>query len=413
MKVLVIGGGGREHALAWKLDQSPRVSQVYVAPGNAGTGQAFINVALAVDDFEGILAFCQEAAIDWVVVGPEDPLVKGLADYLQAANIRVFGPNQACSQFEGSKDYTKHFLNRYGIPTAKSVTVTDYDAGMAYVEEQAFPLVLKADGLCQGKGVVIAHNFTEAQEALARLLQAPGNKVVIEEFLDGEEASLLCFVSHNRIIPMETARDYKKAYDQDQGPNTGGVGVYSPSQDHTGPRQAAVDAMLAKIEGGLQAEGLDFTGILFIGLMFQGDQAKVLEFNVRFGDPETEVLLPRLESDLLDLVEKCVAGTLESQDLSWHSDTALGVVLYSQGYPGQYPKGVAIESLPGDLGDKAVLFHNGTALDDQGQWITAGGRVLTVVALGDSLEQAREKAYGIVAGIQGTSLTYREDIGQV
>lgn len=417
MKILIIGAGGREHAIAWKLAQSNRPVDIFLAPGNAGTASDYTNVPIDVMDFDRLLDFALTEAIELVIVGPEDPLCAGIVDLFQEAGIAVFGPDKISAQLEASKDLTKQFLNKYQIPTANSFTTGDYDQAKAYINQADLPIVIKADGLCKGKGVVICHSLEAAEATLKEMLldQSFGDsasQVVIEDYLDGYEQSLLCFVSNNQLVPMETAQDYKKAFDGDLGPNTGGVGVYSlpRTPETTDPAlEAQIKAILGQIERGLIAEKFSFYGILFIGFMIQDGQAKVLEFNVRFGDPETEVLLPRLESDLLTVFEKTLAGTLKPKDLTWSKQAAVGVVLYSKGYPGAYDNHVAIESLP----ENALIFHNGTTTDEAGQLITNGGRVLTPVALAYDIQSARQAAYKLVDQIHGASLTYRTDIAKL
>lgn len=417
MKILIIGAGGREHAIAWKLAQSNRPVDIFLAPGNAGTASDYTNVPIDVMDFDRLLDFALTEAIELVIVGPEDPLCAGIVDLFQEAGIAVFGPDKMSAQLEASKDLTKQFLNKYQIPTANSFTTADFDQAKDYINQADLPIVIKADGLCKGKGVVICHSLEEAEATLKDMLidQSFGDsasQVVIEDYLDGYEQSLLCFVSNNQLVPMETAQDYKKAFDGDLGPNTGGVGVYSlpKTPETTDPAlDAQIKAILGQIERGLIAEKFSFYGILFIGFMIQDGQAKVLEFNVRFGDPETEVLLPRLESDLLTVFEKTLAGTLKPTDLIWSKQAAVGVVLYSKGYPGFYDNHVAIESLP----ENALIFHNGTTTDEAGQLITSGGRVLTPVALADDIHSARQAAYKLVGQVHGASLTYRTDIAKL
>ncbi|MEC1387252.1 phosphoribosylamine--glycine ligase [Aerococcus viridans] len=417
MKILIIGAGGREHAIAWKLAQSNRPVDIFLAPGNAGTASDYTNVPIDVMDFDRLLDFASTEAIELVIVGPEDPLCAGIVDLFQEAGIAVFGPDKMSAQLEASKDLTKQFLNKYQIPTANSFTTGDYAQAKDYINQADLPIVIKADGLCKGKGVVICHSLEAAETTLKDMLldQSFGDsasQVVIEDYLDGYEQSLLCFVSNNQLVPMETAQDYKKAFDGDLGPNTGGVGVYSlpRTPETTDPAlEAQIKAILGQIERGLIAEKFSFYGILFIGFMIQDGQAKVLEFNVRFGDPETEVLLPRLESDLLTVFEKTLAGTLKPTDLTWSKQAAVGVVLYSKGYPGAYDNHVAIESLP----ENALIFHNGTTTDEAGQLITNGGRVLTPVALADDIQSARQAAYKHVSQIRGASLTYRTDIAKL
>lgn len=411
MKILIIGAGGREHAIAWKLSQSKRPVDIFIAPGNAGTASDFTNVDIDVMDFDHLVKFALSEHIELVIVGPEDPLSAGIVDAFQAVDIPIFGPNQKSARLEASKDFTKQFLNRYQIPTAQSFTTDNYLEAKDYISQSALPIVIKADGLCKGKGVVICQTFEEADATLKDMLLdqsfgTSGSQVVIEDYLEGHEQSLLCFVSNNRLVPMDTAQDYKKAFDGDLGPNTGGVGVYSTPDNEDDVLQAKINAILGQIEAGLVAEDFAFYGILFIGFMIQDGEPMVLEFNVRFGDPETEVLLPRLESDLLTVFEKTLDGTLDSADLTWSNQAAVGVVLYSKGYPGPYDNHQLIQALP----DDALIFHNGTSRDEKGQLLTNGGRVLTPVALADDLQTARQAVYDVVAEIHGESLTYRTDI---
>lgn len=417
MNILVIGSGGREHALAWKLNQSEKADKIYVAPGNAGTQEDFTNVAIDVMDVDALIEFSKTHAVDLVVVGPEDPLNEGIVDRFEAAGISIFGPDKACAQFESSKDFTKQFLNTYDIPTAVSFTTSDYEEAAAYVEEADLPIVIKADGLCKGKGVVICETREEAVEALKNMMVEQefgdeGSTVVIEEFLEGQEQSLLCFVSNNKLIPMETAQDYKKIYEGDQGPNTGGVGIYSPSNLADAELDAQVEDILAKIEKGLEAEKLNFNGILFIGFMVKDNQPKVLEFNVRFGDPETEALMPRLESDLVDIMEKTLAGDLQKDDLKWSDQSVVGIVLYSEGYPGAYENNVEITYLPQVSGEEEIIFHNGTCFDEDVRLLTNGGRVLTTLGKADTIEEARRIAYNLAEQVECTSLGYRNDIAE-
>lgn len=417
MNILVIGSGGREHALAWKLNQSEKAAKIYVAPGNAGTQEDFTNVAIDVMDFDALMEFSKANAVDLAVVGPEDPLNEGIVDRFEAAGISVFGPDKACAQFESSKDFTKQFLNTYDIPTAASFTTSNYEEAAAYVEEADLPIVIKADGLCKGKGVVICETREESVEALKNMMVEKefgdeGSTVVIEEFLEGQEQSLLCFVSNNKLVPMETAQDYKKIYEGDQGPNTGGVGIYSPSNLANAELDARVEGILAKIEKGLEEEKLNFNGILFVGFMVKDNQPKVLEFNVRFGDPETEALMPRLESDLVEIMEKTLAGDLQREDLEWSNQSVVGIVLYSEGYPDAYENNVEITHLPQVSGDEEIIFHNGTCFNEEGRLLTNGGRVLTTLGKADTIEEARRIAYNLAEQVECASLGYRDDIAK-
>jgi len=398
MKVLVIGSGGREHAIAWKLDQSEEVDTIYCAPGNGGTQEQWINVPIEVDDIEKLADFAQEREVDLTVVGPELPLVLGVVDVFEARGLRIFGPNKSCARFEGSKAFTKDFLMKYRIPTAKYKTYTDVAVAIEEIEQYGFPVVVKADGLAAGKGVIIAEDKRTAVNALEdmmgkRTFGSAGETVVLEEFLTGVEASVLCFVDGKRIIPMESAQDYKRAFDHDLGSNTGGMGAYSPnrlfdkSTDETVSRE-----ILTPIMDGFQKEGLDYRGVLFIGLMIDQGRPKVLEFNVRFGDPETEVVLPRLKSDLLAIFEKTLEGSLMPKDLTWYDDPAVGVVLASGGYPEKYEKGKMITGV--DQVQESLVFHCGTDRQEDGLR-TAGGRVLVVSSLGKTIEEARKSCYEV------------------
>ncbi len=418
MNILIIGSGGREHALAWKISQSNRAEEIFIAPGNAGTAEIGTNVDIGVMDTESLIAFAKSNEIGLTIVGPEDPLCSGIVSDFEAAGLKVFGPDREAAQFEGSKKFTKQFLEKHDIPTAKYRATTDLKEALEYIETMSYPLVLKVDGLHKGKGVVIVQDAEEAEETLRFMLEEgkygdSGREVVIEEFLDGEERSLLCFVSNNKIIPMEMARDYKKSRDQDQGKNTGGIGAYSPGLEVSSEIQASIYESLVKIEDGLNEDGFNFYGILFVGYMLHEGQAKVLEFNVRFGDPETEVLLPRLKSDLLEIMLKTLDDTLEAEDLVWDDRYCLGVVLHAKGYPDLFEKGLPITKVPTGLAEDEWLFHNGTLRNQEGELITNGGRVLTPVAMGDTLEEAREKAYQLAMQIESENLTYRTDIGSI
>lgn len=416
MKVLVIGGGGREHALCWKIAQSPSVEKIYCAPGNGGTSEIAENIDIKANEIDKLLQFALENRIDLTVVGPEDPLVMGIVDKFQAQGLKIFGPNKQCAQLEASKEFSKIFMEKYNIPTAKYRSYTDYETAVKGLEEFHFPLVIKADGLCMGKGVIICSNKNEAITSLDKILNknifgSEGQKVVIEEFLDGIEASLLCFVTDGKIIPMESAKDYKKIFDGDIGPNTGGVGCYSPSPLFNSELQIKIKKdVLEKIEIGIKKDNLDFKGILFIGFMIANGQPKVLEFNTRFGDPETQVLMPRLNSDIIDLFLKTIDGTLEDKDLIWTDKSCLTLILTSKGYPGEYTKGFEISGNV-ELDKSIILFHNGTIYDNK-KLITNGGRVLSVTSLGENLEEARNNIYNNVDSIKFEGICFRSDIGK-
>ena len=417
MKVLVIGGGGREHALAWKLAQSPRVTEVFVAPGNAGTAleDNVTNVDLSVSDLDGLVAFAESNAIDYTVVGPEAPLVNGVVDRFEAKGLRCFGPRADCAQLEGSKAFTKEFLKRHNIPTATYGTFTDVDQALAYLDEVGAPIVIKADGLAAGKGVILAETLDEAKSAVKDMLQGnqfgdAGSRVVIEEFLTGEEASFIVMVDGTDVLPLASSQDHKAAYDGDTGPNTGGMGAYSPAPvvDQMCHNRIMSEVIQPTVHG-LTADGLRYRGFLYAGIMVTADGTpKVLEYNCRFGDPETQPILLRLKSDLLDLIEAACHGSLEDQIALWDSRAALGVVMAAQGYPGDYLKGAAI-SLGQDIED-SIVFHAGTALNGD-QPVTSGGRVLCVTALGSGVTEAQARAYERLKTVQFEGAEYRTDIG--
>jgi phosphoribosylamine--glycine ligase len=415
MKVLVIGGGAREHALVWKLSQSPKVTKIFAAPGNGGIAQLAQCVPVPETDLDGLLTFALREKIDLTVVGPEVPLVAGVVDRFKANGLQIFGPDQKGARLEGSKKYAKEFMLKYQIPTAQYAAYDNLNEACAGLEQFAFPLVIKADGLAAGKGVVICHRKEEAAAAIKSMIEdgkfgAAGKEIIIEEFLEGVEASLLCLVTADKIIPLESAGDYKRLLDHDQGPNTGGMGCVSPNKTLTPSLMAVIEREILKPSlKGIQAEMMDYKGILFIGLMITAQGPKVLEFNVRFGDPETEVLLPRLETDLVDLFLKTIQGTITREDLVWSQKTCLGVVLATAGYPESSGSGQAITGLD-EVDAEIMLFHAGTKREDQ--LVTNGGRVLAVVALGDPLDQARTKVYSNIKKIHFDGMQYRTDIGR-
>ncbi|MGI6737289.1 MAG: phosphoribosylamine--glycine ligase [Anaerovoracaceae bacterium] len=418
MKILVVGGGGREHAICWKLAQSPKADKIYCAPGNAGIEEVAECLPVGAEDIDGIVAAAREKQIDLAVIGPEVPLAMGLVDELEAAGIRAFGPNRRCSQLEASKSFTKQFLERHRIPTARYREYTDAAALRRDIGVFGWPMVLKADGLAAGKGVVLAADAEEAERTIEEMMGehrfgSAGDRVVVEECLVGIEASMLCFVDHNSIVPMESAQDYKRARDNDEGPNTGGMGTYSPSLVFSEElRQRIRTEILDPTLAGFQEDGLDFRGVLFIGLMITDEGPKVIEFNNRFGDPEAQSVLARLDSDLLEIFEAVCDDRLAGVPLRWNPQRAVCVVLASGGYPGSYEKGKVISGLD-DVDDDVIVFHAGTARREDGAIVTAGGRVLGVTALGDSHEAARQKAFDNVARIHFDGAQYRRDIGRI
>ena len=419
MKVLVIGSGGREHALAWKLAQSARVSEVLVAPGNAGTAteDKCRNVDVAVKDIHGLLALAQREQVAVTVVGPEIPLVLGVVDAFRAAGLRIFGPTAAAAQLEGSKAYAKDFLARHGIPTAFYSVFTEVQPALAYLRDKGAPIVVKADGLAAGKGVIVAMTAQEAEDAVTDMLSGnafgdAGARVVIEEFLEGEEASFISMVDGVTALPMATSQDHKRVGDGDTGPNTGGMGAYSPAPVVTPEVHARVmrEVVNPTVQGMIN-DGIPFTGFLYAGLMIDANGApKVIEFNVRFGDPETQPVMLRLQSDLVALVEAAIDGRLHETEAQWEARPSLGVVMASAPYPETPISGDVISGLT-EVSGNAKVFHAGTALDAEGNVISAGGRVLCVAALGDSVSDAQHNAYAGVARIHWANEFHRSDIG--
>lgn len=414
--ILLLGSGGREHALAKKLAESPRCGTLYIAPGNGGTLQEGVNVALAEDDPEAVAAFAREEGIGLVVIGPEAPLVAGVADAVRAAGIACFGPGAEGAQMEGSKRFSKELMERAGIPTAAYGSFTDEGAALAYVREQGAPLVVKADGLAAGKGVVVATEQGQAEEAVRECFAGAfgdaGSTVVIEECLTGPECSLLAFTDGKTVRPMATAQDHKRALEGDRGPNTGGMGVYSPVPIVTDEELAVMKQVMVDTVAELAAEGIDYRGCLYGGFMLTPEGPKVLEFNARFGDPETQVILPRLKNDLVDVMLACAEQRLDEVELSWRDEWAVAVVLTSAGYPGSYEKGKVITGVEdADALDGVTVYHAGTAVTDTGELVTSGGRVLAVTALGDTFEAARDLAYAACEKIDFEGKTLRHDIG--
>ena len=417
--MLVVGQGGREHALVWKLSQSPRVSRLYCAPGNAGIAELATCVPIGDTDIEGLVRFAKEEGIDLTVVGPEAPLVAGVVDCFEEEGLRIFGPRREAAMLEGSKSFAKAVMEKYGIPTARYQAFEDYEAALRYLREHGAPVVLKADGLAAGKGVTVAKTLEEAEAALERMMREKvfgeaGSCVVIEEFLQGQELSLMAFVDGETVLPMVPVQDHKPVFDGDRGPNTGGMGTYSPTpQLPQSVIEESIRRILQPVAKAMVAEGKPYRGVLYGGLMVTAEGPKVIEFNARFGDPETQVVLPRLETDLLEVLEAVVDGRLAEVNLTWRKEAAVCVILASEGYPGTYPKGRIIQGLfsPEEQQQREVyLFHSGTNREN-GQWLTNGGRVLGVTALGQDLAAARDKAYQAIEGIQFEGMHYRRDIG--
>jgi len=415
MKVLVVGRGGREHALCEKIASSPLVNQVYVAPGNHGMTCVATLIPYTEDDHEGLVRFAKEHKVDLVFIGPEKPLVDGLADRFAQEQIRVFAPSKKAAEIEGSKSFAKALMVKYGIPTADYRVFSDYDQARNYVEQSPLPIVIKANGLAAGKGVVVAHTQMQAQEALREMLEErkfgeASSQVIMEECLQGEEFSLMALVHGELVVPLDIAQDHKRAFDGDLGPNTGGMGAYSPvPQIPSDVIQRAITEILEPAAKALVLEGRPFTGVLYAGLMLTAEGPKVIEFNARFGDPETQVLLPRLESDLVDAVLRVLAG--ESPDLRWSAQGMVGVVVASQGYPGSYERGVLIPSF--ECVDGSVcLYYSGVAQSDEGELLSAGGRVYLAGCLGNSLGEARQHVYAFLSQYEQPELFYRRDIGK-
>lgn len=419
MNLLVIGGGGREHALAWKAAQSPKVDKVWVAPGNAGTAMepGVENVAIAAEDIDGLLRFATDEDIGLTIVGPEAPLVAGVVDRFREAGLRIFGPSAAAAELEGSKAYTKDFLARHGIPTAAYANFTDLDQASAYIRARGAPIVVKADGLAAGKGVILARTEDEAIAACRDMLAGnafgeAGHRVVIEEFLTGEEASFIVMVDGEQVLPLATSQDHKARDEGDTGPNTGGMGAYSPAPVVSEAlHRRIMDEVIRPTVRGMAADGRPYSGFLYAGIMITPDGTpKVLEYNVRFGDPETQPILLRLRSDLVELCEAALDGRLDQVQAEWDPRASLGVVLAAGGYPGSYRKGDVIHGLDRVQGDDVKVFHAGTALED-GKVVTSGGRVLCVCALGDDVAAAQARAYQAVDRISWKDMYYRRDIG--
>ncbi|HHY0363020.1 TPA: phosphoribosylamine--glycine ligase [Vibrio cholerae] len=419
MQVLIIGSGGREHALAWKVAQNPQVDTIYVAPGNAGTAleHKVQNVNIGITDIPALVAFAQDKAIELTIVGPEAPLVIGVVDAFRATGLPIFGPTQGAAQLEGSKAFTKDFLARHNIPTAAYANFTEIEPALAYVRKKGAPIVVKADGLAAGKGVIVAMTLQEAEDAIQDMLAgnafgSAGSRVVVEEFLDGEEASFIVMVDGENVLPMATSQDHKRVGDADTGPNTGGMGAYSPAPVVT---QDVHDRVMREViyptVRGMAAEGNTYTGFLYAGLMIDSTGApKVIEYNCRFGDPETQPIMMRLQSDLVELCQAAIAGKLDQVESKWDPRASIGVVLAAGGYPGDYTKGEVISGLPTQESAGQKVFHAGT--ETQGdQVVTNGGRVLCATALGNTVLEAQQRAYQLADQIRWNGMFCRRDIG--
>jgi phosphoribosylamine--glycine ligase len=417
MKVLVVGSGGREHALVWKLSQSPKVTKIYAAPGNAGRAGLGECVPVKSDDIPGLLAFAKSKAIDLTIVGPEGPLSMGIVDAFTKSGLRAFGPSAGAAEIESSKQFSKDLMKKYNIPTAEYAVFIDKAAAEAYVRQRGAPIVVKADGLAAGKGVVVAETVEEALQALNLIMAdkafgAAGDRVVIEECLRGEEASFMAFSDGKTVVPMASSQDHKRVFDADKGPNTGGMGAYSPAPVVTKPLEKKVmETIMVPTVRAMEKEGRLFKGVLYAGLMIHDGEAKVLEFNARFGDPETQPIMARLETDLIDIIDAILAGSLAKIDIKWKPESAVCVVMASGGYPGRYEKGKVITGLESAAKQKGVVvFHAGTALKN-GAVVTDGGRVLGVTGLGTVIAAAIDNAYAGVREISFEGAHFRRDIG--
>ncbi len=419
MKILVVGGGGREHALIWKLSQSNKIEQIFCAPGNAGIASLATCVPIESNDIERLVEFARNENIELTIVGPEDPLVAGIVDAFEAAELRIFGPNRAAAEIEGSKTFCKNLLKKYEIPTGNSASFDNLDDAIEYVYKKGAPIVVKADGLAAGKGVVVAQTVEEAEDAINKIMRRrafgdAGKEVIIEEFLEGEEASFLVFTDGDIVVPMVTSQDHKPVFDDDKGPNTGGMGAYSPAPVISEGlfRRIMNDIMIPTVKA-MAAEGCKYRGILYAGLMIKDGIPKVLEFNARFGDPETQPILMRLKSDLLPILEACISGHLAKTIVEWDERPTVCVAMASGGYPGKYENGQLISglNLAGRL-KEVMVFHAGTAKNENDKIVTNGGRVLGVTAIGDDIPHAIEKAYHAVSKIDWEGAHFRKDIGR-
>jgi phosphoribosylamine--glycine ligase len=418
MKVLVIGGGGREHALVWKIAQSPAVKKIFCAPGNAGIAQQAECLPIPGEDVPSLISCAEKEKIDLTVVGPEAPLTVGIVDAFEARGLRIFGPSQRAAEIEGSKAFAKDLMKKYGVPSGESRTFEDYEAANKYVKEKGTPIVIKADGLAAGKGVILCHTLEEAQAALdlimvKRAFGAAGARIVVEEFLRGEEASFLAFADGETVLPLPTSQDHKPIFDNDRGPNTGGMGAYSPAPvvNEKVHREVMEKIMIPTVRGMAQ-EGRKYRGVLYAGLMIQEEKPKVLEFNARFGDPETQPLLMRMKGDLVPVLEATIDGKLSTRKVQWNDRPSVCVVMASAGYPGSYEKGKVISGLEEAAKvPNTFVFHAGTAFKE-GKVVTSGGRVLGVAAVGQGIREAIAKAYEVVGKISWEGAHFRRDIGQ-
>ncbi|MBT2698703.1 phosphoribosylamine--glycine ligase [Bacillus sp. ISL-40] len=415
MKVLVVGGGGREHAIVWKLSQSPKIKKMYCAPGNPGIAELAECVSIAVSEIEELADFAKKEQIDLTFVGPEEPLSLGIVNYFKEQGLPVYGPSKEAAMIEGSKEFAKELMMKYEIPTAKYASFSNYEEALTYVRSEGAPIVIKADGLAAGKGVVVAKKLEEAEKALKSMLKevtfgSAGARVVVEEYLEGEEMTLLAFVNGTVVKPMVPAQDHKPVYDDDKGPNTGGMGTYAPLPHiNSSMVERVIEDIVQPTAKAMAAEGCPFEGILYTGLMLTKEGPKVIEYNARFGDPETQVVLPLLETDLLDILLASLTGELENVEVKWKEKSAVCVIMSSAGYPGPYEKGQVINGLD-QIAYPTIVFHAGTT-QEKGAIVTNGGRVLGITAIGENLGQARELAYQSVEKVSFTGAHYRTDIG--
>ena len=416
MKVLVIGSGGREHALAWKLKQSSAIDRIFCAPGNTGTSTVAENVAVAATDLPQVVRFAKQNDVDLTIVGPDDPLALGIVDLFADEGLRIFGPSKSAARLESSKIFAKELMRSQNVPSADARTFSDCEAALAYCEEVKFPVVIKVDGLALGKGVIIAENIASARSTVEMMMKearfgAAGRRIVIEEFLRGTECSIHALVDGKNYLLLESARDHKRAFDNDEGPNTGGMGAFSPANNWNSQLQSQFESKVMRpLLRGLAKEAIDYRGLLYPGLMIMNDGPRVLEFNCRFGDPETQALLPRMKSDLLPLLEATIDGKIDRCEIKWDKRASVTVVLASAGYPGKYETGKAISGLGEAVKVEGVqIFHAGTKIDNE-QIVTSSGRVLAVNALGATIADARARAYGAAASIQFEGAHYRRDI---